>query len=153
MAVARIVGKPEVDRLGEIGVGEGEAGGLVQGEDFHGLEGPLPNPEIVQLALEVGSVAMGAVADGEEVGGIGDGEPLPLNTGGIGHLYAVEVKLGVDPVGLSVPGECNVRPLVEYGRAGGGVGRGGPEKSLTQLRSVFPELRGASSPWLWIVWR
>ena len=83
---ARIVGKPEVDRLGEIGVGEGEAGGLVQGEDFHGLEDPLPNPEIVQLALEVRNVAIGAVADGEEVALVGDGGAASVESGGIGCL-------------------------------------------------------------------
>ena len=29
----------------------------------------------------------------------------------------------MDPVGLTVPGEGDVRPLVQYGRTGGGVGR------------------------------
>ena len=119
---ARLVGKPQVDGFREIRVGEGEGRTFVERVYFVGQKDAVPNPEIIELALEVGGVVLRAVADGEQVARIGNGGSVSVDSAGVGRLYAAEIKRSVGSACFSVPSECDVGPLILRSRVGGGVG-------------------------------
>ncbi len=114
-----LVGKPEVDGLGEIGVGEGEGRTLVERVYFMGQKDAVPNPEIIHPTLEEGGVVLGTVAESEEVADVRSQHARTAVLGDVGNECSIQVHLAVLTAKQSVPSQGYVLPLEKGGDFGG----------------------------------
>ena len=122
----RLVGKPEVDGLGEISVGQGEGGTLVYGVYFMGQKDAVPNPEIIHPALEEGGVVLGTVSEGEEVADVRSQLTRTAGLRDVGNKCSVQVNRAVLSTEQSIPSEGDVLPLKKGGGFGGCQARRSP---------------------------
>ena len=122
----RLVGKPEVDGLGEIGVGEWEGRTFVERVYFMGQKDAVPNPEIIHPTLEEGRVVLGTVAEGEEVADVRSQLTRTAGLGDVGNECSVQVNRAVLSTEQSVPSEGDVLPLKKGRDFGGCQARSSP---------------------------
>ena len=121
----RLVGKPQVDGLGEIGVGEWEGRTFVERVYFMRQKDAVPNPEIIHPTLEEGGVVLGTVAESEEVADVRSQHARTAVLGDVGNECSIQVHLAVLTAKQSVPSQGHVLPLKKGGDFGGRQGRRG----------------------------